>query len=293
MPPDGGTSRSQRLSRALTCLPSPASGVINAAVAPGVSSASRKARAARSASSASSSASSTVKPERAFVAKASGASGAAISLSRSSQSAVWLAGARLSCSRRLRAWADASTVIRGQTGTSLAVSFKAFSVPASENCGWSGSPLNLSARRSVISCHMVSGASPSSPGKTTSPRGIACAASINCCVAGVAPVDPATINGPLGGWVRSVSATASATCRRRSNGSLAPFSSSHFGHSCVTISRNLTDCDQCSARSVSCTRSGSCSQSTPPARLAESNRRPSSRAAASVEDGGIERPRTL
>ena len=95
-PAEGGTLTFQRWSNAETRRARPASGVISAAVSPGVSSVSRISSAAHIASSASSSASIRHNPSSARFANTDGSSSPEISSSRLSQSDVCVAGASAS-----------------------------------------------------------------------------------------------------------------------------------------------------------------------------------------------------
>ena len=100
----------------------------------------------------------------------------------------------------------------------------------------------------VIIFHVASSRSVSSPGSTTAPWGSLAMVASSVAVAGIEPVEPAAITGPVPAARRFASASISLS--RRSAGSMRPRSSSTAGQYSRAIFRNRSVFCQYSSRSV-------------------------------------------
>ena len=244
----------QRVSLALTRRARASSGVIRAAVLPGVSRTSRSSRAAIVAASSSARAVTTVSPPRP---SAIGSSPPVSPSSRSrsiwvSQSAVESGGRRASLiSRRRQRPAGSRVAAESHARTALrsmpARVSNRFIVP----CGWD----------SPTSRQASSARSTSSPGSTTAPRGAAAMADSRSAPAGAEPVEPAAIITSAGGWSRQRSASRRISATRRAATSIIPSSASRRGQCPVAIFRNAADNCQWRASSPS-TRASTASGSS-------------------------------
>ena len=275
-PPESSTATCQRASAASTRRASSRSGVTRAAVLPAASSASRSAIAMASASSSALAASINESPASA----ASAWAAKAASPVRARHRSVAAAGRKASDANRSRpCGAGMPSVSTASRAMPMRVSSACMA-----NCGWPAT--GIASWRSAkawpaISAQDASSRLVSSPGSTTAPRGSLATAAISAAVAGMEPVEPATITGPRLCASRAASALSKAS--RRSVASLAPRSARIAGQAVRAILRNSSVSCQYRSR-WSGTKSSRRSQDTPRV-VMSSIRRARSSASASAAAG--------
>ncbi len=202
---------SQRPSSAATRRARLRSGVTSAAVLSFCSSCSRSISAMAAASSPGCAASTSDKPSRPFAISSPPPSASA------RQASVVGAGRSVS---RIRACRLSGVPSASQSVTSVRAQPIRSSNCFMPNCGWPGSS------RSQLS----SSKAWSSAGRITEPFGRRAIARSSAAVAGMLPVEPAAITGPVGGRLCNLSVRAAVIALRRAAGFIVPSASSKAGH---------------------------------------------------------------
>ena len=172
------------------------SGVTSAAVALGSRIASRSAQAIARASACSFAACSTPTPSKAVSGKLA---------RRRAQRAVRSAGASAAATQRARATSGAAGAAPSGSTASGATPIARTSL-CMPNCGW---PITgVASPGACSSARVPASIAVSYPGRTTAPCGSLATVAISSAVAGIVPVEPATITGPAGGAASRRAASA-------------------------------------------------------------------------------------
>ena len=279
-PAEASGTTPQRASRAATRRARSWSGVTRAAVRPGVSRVSRSRRAAARAQASTSRVPTTVRPPRPSAMPA----GPRLLLSSMArrQSAVWSAGrrARLMTFRRISPatspGADAPQFLTASRGTPAVASRLRSAAWGCWSSTWSAS-------------FVPAGASQSSPGRTTAPRGVPAITFSSRAVALTDPVEPAAIRKSPGGAADHFSARAFRRRTLRLPTSSSPSASSRAGHRSRAPSRKSSETFQWAAMSMSARPARLSAATSSICRLSKKAPRASARPRASV--GPSERPR--